>query len=111
MLAEHGLMVISFFISIPHILGAGSITFVQLSQISRHVTTIEVLRKTQEQRQSHSGSTSISSTRELNPWDPAPSWKTRIRNIWNLLAFDKFGSEEVSYQSDISFDTLSSRAI
>ncbi|CAI2352113.1 unnamed protein product [Caenorhabditis sp. 36 PRJEB53466] len=86
-LRDHGILVISFFISILHVIGAGAITYTQLSQVSRHVTTIETLRKSQE------AGSEKSTSEEFDPWNHRPSVSTRIRNVWNLLAFDEFGDE------------------
>lgn len=45
-------MVISLILAIPHVFGAGAITCTQFSQISRHVSTIEIIRKQRLQRNS-----------------------------------------------------------
>ncbi|CAL2039974.1 unnamed protein product [Caenorhabditis brenneri] len=104
-LADHGIMVISFFFSIPHVIGAGGITYTQFSQISRHITTIEIIKNSREKKKS--GSTT--SSQEYNPWENQPSMRMRIRNIWNLLAFDKFGVEEEDSQVELSFETSESQ--
>lgn len=47
---EHGILVMSLAISVFHVFGASAITYTQFSQISRHVTTIETIRKTRAQQ-------------------------------------------------------------
>ncbi|CCD72482.2 Palmitoyltransferase [Caenorhabditis elegans] len=106
-LNDHGLMVISLILAIPHVFGAGAITCTQFSQISRHVSTIEIIRKQRLQR--NSSEKTITSP-EHNPWEYKQSVKTRIRNVCNLLAFDKFGDgEEIDEgHGSSSFETSSS---
>ncbi|CAO4373469.1 unnamed protein product [Caenorhabditis nigoni] len=107
-LSDHGIMVLSLFFSIPHVIGAGTITYTQFSQISRHITTIEIIRNGRAQQDSDK-STSPSST--YNPWEDSPSIKTRVRNVCNLLVFDRFGGDEDGSQCETtsgSFETSES---
>ncbi|EFP06075.1 hypothetical protein CRE_04397 [Caenorhabditis remanei] len=110
-LNDHGIMVLSLLFSVPHIIGAGAITYTQFSQISRHITTIEIIRNTRAKSSSDSDkTTSATTSSHYNPWENRPSMKERIRNIWNLLAFDQFGAEEVCETNSeiVSFETSES---
>uniref|UniRef100_A0A8R1HU17 Palmitoyltransferase n=1 Tax=Caenorhabditis japonica TaxID=281687 RepID=A0A8R1HU17_CAEJA len=86
--ADHGIMIISLGVSVFHAFGATAITFTQFSQISRHVTTIQTIKRT-----TTTAPTTTTVSADFEPWNHGPSMMTRVQNVWNLLLFDRFFAE------------------